>query len=168
MTESKATAANPAGKGLRIALAVSVALNLAVAGLAAGAFFKHGGPEGRDGMIRDLGFGPYTEALAPADRDALRRAFIAKVPDMRKSRTAMRQNQQDLLTALRAQPFDKDRLVAVMQAQSDRASAQFGTGQALLQELLLNMSVESRREFADRLEQRLARGRDKPRAQSGG
>ena len=163
MTDGKATVTNSAGKGLRIALAVSVALNLAVAGLAAGAFFKHGGPEGRDGMIRDLGFGPFTEALSPADRDALRRAFIAKVPDIRKSRSAMRQNQQELLAALRAQPFDKDRLVAVMQAQSDRASAQLGTGQALLQDLLLNLSDEARREFAGRLEQRLARGRVSPK-----
>lgn len=162
MQENQTEAKAP-NKKLRIALAVSVALNLAVAGMAAGAYFKHGGPEGRDAIIRDLGFGPFTDALSPEDRDALRRAFLAKVPDIRKSRNAMRQNQQDLLAALRADPFDQAQLLAVMAAQSSRTATQLGTGQDLLKDLLLGMSQDARLAFADRLEERLGRGRDKPK-----
>jgi hypothetical protein len=50
-------------RGVKIALALSVALNLAVAGLAVGAWLSDDGP--RRGMPRDLGFGPFSEALDP-------------------------------------------------------------------------------------------------------
>jgi uncharacterized membrane protein len=163
MTQTKETTAKAPNRGLRIALAVSVALNLGILGMMAGAWFNHGGPEGRGGDFRDLGFGPFTEALSPEDRVALRKAFIARMPDLREARRAMRQNQQDLLAALRADPFDKARLEVVLAAQSARAASQLGTGQDLLKDLLIQMTPEARHSFADRLEDRLSRGRDKPK-----
>lgn len=162
MTQTDQNAAKSSSKGLRIALAVSVALNLGVAGMMIGAFVHHEGPGGRDAGIRDLGFGPFTEALSPDERDALRRAFIAKVPDLRDARRAMRQTQQDVLAALRAVPFDQARLDAALTAQSQRATTQLGTGQQLIRDLLSNMTDQARLAFADRLQERLSRGRDKP------
>ena len=50
MTDAQSLAVKPASKALRIALAISVALNLAVAGVMAGAYLNHGGPAGRGGM----------------------------------------------------------------------------------------------------------------------
>ena len=46
------------------------------------------GPD-RDG-VRDLGFGPFTEALNREDRAALRQAFLAKAPDLRQARQRVR------------------------------------------------------------------------------
>ena len=66
------------GKGLRIALGISVALNLLVVGLVAGALLRDGDPRAR--MVRDLDFGPFTEALSPRDREALRRSFVERAP----------------------------------------------------------------------------------------
>ena len=75
MTQSPDTTATaPKPKALRYVLVASLALNLAVVGLFAGMALHHGGfgPD-RDG-VRDLGFGPFTEALDEGDRAALRKA----------------------------------------------------------------------------------------------
>jgi Spy/CpxP family protein refolding chaperone len=155
--------AAPRGKGLRIALAVSVALNLAVLGMVAGAALHGGGMMGwRDG-VRELGFGPFTEALDRDQRDALRRAFFAKAPDFRNARQAMRVDTQALLTALRAEPFDPAALSAIMEAQRQRLIGQLDLGQGLMRDFLIAMAPEARHAFADRLEQRLQHsGGDKP------
>lgn len=162
MTQTEEIKPKAPNRGLRIALAVSVALNLGILGMMAGAWFNHVGPGGRSGDFRDLGFGPFTEALSHDDRAALRKAFIAKMPDMREARRAMRQTQQDLLAALRADPFDRARLETVLAIQSDRSASQLAMGQSLLKDLLVQMTPEARHSFADRLEERLSRGRDKP------
>jgi uncharacterized membrane protein len=146
------------GRGLRIALAVSVALNLAVVGVVVGALVKHDGPAGRmEG--RDLGFGAFTEALNPDQRATLRRGFIAKMPDLRAARQEMRADQKTLLASLRAEPFDPAALSAVLTSQSQRAAGQLAVGQGLLRDLLLSMDAEARHGFADRLEERLKKGR---------
>ena len=67
-----ATPPTRAPRWMKIVLALSLALNLAVAGLALGAFLKDGP---RRGMPRDLSFGPFTEAFSADDRRALREAF---------------------------------------------------------------------------------------------
>ena len=72
-------------RGLKIALAVSVALNLAVAGVVVGAWMKDGPSRG---MPRDLSFGPFSEALGPEDRRALRKALAERAPGFREARAA--------------------------------------------------------------------------------
>jgi uncharacterized membrane protein len=143
------------GKGLRIALAVSVALNLAVAGMAAGSFMHdRGGPSG----VRELGFGPFTEALSREDRAELRRALVAKLPEMRQARQEVMQDSQDLLAALRAEPFVEAQLMAVMEAQRVRMTQRLEIGQGLMRDFLLAMTPEARRAFADRLDRGLHHG----------
>ena len=145
------------GKGLRIVLAVSVALNLAVAGLFAGSFLKDhedGGPRG----VREIGFGPFSEALSREDRKALRRALLARMPEMRQARQAAAQDAQTLLGVLRADPFDPAQLAAVLEVQRVRMAARFEVGQSLMRDLLVAMTPEARRAFADRLEKRLHKG----------
>ncbi|OYU40041.1 MAG: hypothetical protein CFE33_05590 [Pseudorhodobacter sp. PARRP1] len=142
------------GRGLRIALAVSVALNLAVAGLFAGSVLKDhedGGPRG----VREIGFGPFSEALSREDRRALRGALIAKMPELRQARHEARQDAQNLLAVLRATPFDAAQLTAVLEAQRVRMAGRFEVGQSLMRDLLVGMTPEARQAFADRLENRL-------------
>lgn len=143
-----------AGKGLRIALALSVALNLAVVGVVAGAMLRDG-PGMRAAMVRDLGFGPYTEALSPEDRKALRRALFDRAPEIRDTRRLMRADTEALLALLRADPFDAAAFKARMEAQHQRMATQLRLGQDLLQDFIAAMSPEARRGFADRLEQGL-------------
>jgi len=153
--------AGKAGRGIRIALGISVALNLLVAGLVAGAVLRDGGP--RDRMVRDLDLGPFTEAFRPEDRDALRREFIARMPGMRDMRQEMRGDFGALLDVLRAEPFDLDAARAILDRQRGRMQERVDLGQALIVDRLAAMSAEERAAFADRLERRLrfgGRGRD--------
>ena len=149
--------AGRAGRGLRWVLAVSVALNLAVVGLVAGAMLREGGPHGR--MVRDLDFGPFTEALTEGDREALRRAFMARMPEMRDMRAAMRADFAALLAALRAEPFDAAALQGAVANQAGRMQRRLEVGQQIMLERIAAMTVADRRAFADRLEARLRDGR---------
>lgn len=142
------------GKGLRIALALSLALNLAVLGVVAGALL-HNGPGMRAAMVRDLGFGPYTEALTREDRKALRQALFEKAPELHDMRRMMRDDTEALLAILRADPFDAAAFRGRMEAQHQRMEAQMRLGQDLLQSYIADMPAESRRAFADRLERGL-------------
>lgn len=154
------------GRGLRIALALSVALNLAVLGVVAGAILRDGPILGA-GMVRDLGFGPYTEALVPEDRKALRRALFQRAPEMRDTRRLMREDAEALLAVLRADSFDPQAFRQRMESQHERMEKQLRLGQDLLQEFIAAMTPENRRAFADRLEAGLRRG-DKHHASGGG
>jgi uncharacterized membrane protein len=154
-TVVKAPIQKDGGKGLRIALAVSVALNLAVAGMAVGSFMHdRDGPAG----VRELGFGPFTEALSREDRAGLRRSLVAKLPEMRQVRQEVMQDSQNLLAALRADPFVEAQLTAVMEAQRARMAQRLEIGQGLMRDLLLAMTPEARLAFAARLEERLHHG----------
>ncbi len=159
---TKSDATNPqkpagAGKGLRIALAVSVALNLAVVGMGIGVML-HGGPGGHGDMVRDVGFGPFTEALAPEDRMALRGAFLTRLPDFRAERQRMRADSDAILAALRAVPFDPAGLDAALTTMQNHVTQRMDVGRALISDFLKAMTPEQRAAFADRLERSLRHG----------
>lgn len=148
------------GKAVRIALAVSVALNLAVIGIVAGALLRDG-PRGR--FIRELDFGPYGEAFSPADRAAMRDAFLSRDVNMRDMRDQMRSEGAALVALLRAETLDLSKLSALMQAQQGRMLDRIDLGRELVAERIAAMSAQERRAFADRLErafQHPPRGRD--------
>lgn len=149
------TAPPAPGRGLKIALAISVALNLAVAGLAFGAWL-HGGPW--RGMGHDMSLGPFSEALSPEDRQALRQAVFADRDAVRAGRDAARAEFARLLAALRADPYDPASTDAALAAIVTRTAGRLEKGQALLQARIEEMSPDDRRAFADRLETALNHG----------
>lgn len=144
---------------LHWALAASLGLNLAVAGVVIGAVARHGGMAHRGEMVRDPGFGPFTEALNPQQRAALREAFMAQAPQMRTARRQMRQEMVAVLAALRAEPFDPARLAALLKQQNTRMADRLALGQSLLGAFLADLDPAARLAFAVRLEERLARRR---------
>ena len=172
MTDTKQTAsptAPPAtpGRGLKIALAVSVALNLAVVGLVGG-MILHGGPGMRgDMMVRDMGFGPFDGALLPEDRDALRKQIQGRFGDIRAARQQMQADGVAILAAMRAEPFDPAALSAALDAQAEHLGARLEFGSTMIRDYLLALPDQARREFADRLEQRMRNGRDGERDKDG-
>lgn len=141
---------------MRILLAVSLTLNLAVLGMVGGAVLRS--HDGRHPLpVRDLGFGAFDGALSPEDRQELRRAFVDEGPDFRGARRAMRQDFSEILAALRADPFDPGALQAVLDRQNARGAEFFAFGQKLIFDRIAGMEPEARRAFADRLEQNLTR-----------
>lgn len=143
-------------RGVKIALALSVALNLAVAGLAVGAWLGDGPHRG---MPRDMSFGPFSEALDSDDRRALRKALLARLGEFRGQREAARAEFQALLTALRADPFEAEALKTALAALEARNAERLDLGRSLIEARLIEMTPEERAAFADRLEKGLKRGR---------
>jgi uncharacterized membrane protein len=141
-------------RGLKIALAVSVALNLAVAGLVAGAWLRDGPGHL---MPRDLSFGPFTEALNDSDRRELRRTLGERAHGFREARQEMQADLQALLATLRAEPFDPAAAETALTAIANRATDRLDLGRELLAGRILAMSDAERLAFADRLERGLKR-----------
>ena len=146
---------------MRIALAVSVALNLAILGAVAGSFLhERGGMGGRGEMGRDLGFGPFGEALAPDDRRVLRDWLKARAPELRSANSQRYADLTAVQAALRAQPFDPAALRAAFEAMRGRMEVQLALGHQALTEVILAMPDAQRLALADRLERGMQRGRE--------
>ena len=147
---------------VRALLVASLALNLAVAGLAAGWALRHGGDHAGHHPARlDMAGGPLTRALSDEDRRAIgremRAAWRARAgtgPDIGESFDA-------LVADLRSVPFDADRVAIQMRAQRDGFAARFEIGQAVLLTHLAAMSDAERAAYADRLEAQIAEYRAK-------
>ncbi len=138
-------AAPQGGRWKTWALVVSVALNLFVVAAFLGAGLRH------HRMGRDVGFGPYTEALTTEDRAALRGAFIAAAPEFRGNRREMAADMSRLAAVLRADPWDPAAAEAVLARQGARAEERFALGRSLFLDRLGQMTPEARAALADRI-----------------
>lgn len=147
------------GRGMKIALILSLTLNLLILGMMGGAMLAHGGPHGPGG-IRDIGFGPYTEALTGEDRKALREAFFKAAPDFRAGREEMRADVARLAAAIRAEPYDRAAVEAVMTSQAARIEDRLQLGRGLLLDRLDAMGPEARAALAERIEAMRRKHRD--------
>ena len=145
---------------LRIALAVSVGLNLSILGAVAGSFWHDGSAGGRGEMVRDLGFGPFGEALGQDDRRALREWLKARAPELRSANSQRYADLAAVQAALRAQPFDPDALRAALGAMRGRMESQLALGHEALTDVILAMPDGERLALADRLERGMRRGGD--------
>ncbi len=131
---------------LRIVFGVSVALNLAVAGLVAGAFLR---PDKREAGHRPPPIGAvlYRE-LSKEDRRVLRKAATGS----HEERAARRGEDADALAdALRSVPFDAARVDALLDQHGEQIEDfQRSVGKLWL-DRVVKMSDDERAEYADRL-----------------
>lgn len=137
---------------VRVLLGVSLALNLAVAGLAVGAAIRFGGPEKMRGP-QPLGAMLYRE-LPRQDRRALRDDNFGSRAERVERRRA---DNAELDAALRAVPFDPERVAAFL---DEQASRHHDLEQAMRKAWLLRvegMSLSERAAYADRLAEVMAR-----------
>lgn len=140
---------------MRILLVLSLALNLAVIGLIVGA-----GVSGRFGdrppRSFDFGLGPVARALESDERRAigreLRRDGALRGYDMR-------QGANDMVAALRAEPFEPETLRELMALQAAHVGQLQRSAQDALLDQITAMTPERRAAFAEKLEQELQRGR---------
>ncbi|MBR9652866.1 periplasmic heavy metal sensor [Thalassovita aquimarina] len=136
----------------RIVLFASLALNLAVLGMAVGAFMRFGPPGDGRPVRADQVAGVYTYALAPEDRRRIGRAFFREHRDALPSREAMKSDFNAMVAALRAHPFEADTAAAILQRQLEFGQKRAELGHRLLLQHLSEMSDEDRSAYADRLE----------------
>lgn len=149
----------PARKRSRIAvrllLFVSLAANLAVAGVVIGAMAKH--PH-RDGPPRaDRIGGVFSYALTHEDRREIGREMMQQVRANRPERGEVKAEFQRILTALRSDPYDGTALEESMQNQLREAMRRQDIGQKLLVQRISQMTPDERADFAGRLEEALNR-----------
>lgn len=139
---------------VKIAFAISLALNLAVVGIIAGAIVRHGGQgELARGHASISAFGaPYMRALSKPQRreigQEVRQALGPAVPDRRARRAAFR----EVLDSLRADPFDRGRLAAATRQQAQTAVSVQAAAQAAWLDLVSQMSPDERESYADAIE----------------
>lgn len=162
MTDGPMTPAGPvppsgAPRWMKVLLAVSLALNLGVLGLVGGAALRGAGDRGRPD-VRDIGFGPFSDALSPQDRQELRRAFLRDGGNPREMRRLMRSEVGTLLQVLRTEPLQEAELRAAFSQFQQSGQERLDLGQRLLADRIIAMSPDDRARFADRLEEVMARG----------
>jgi uncharacterized membrane protein len=147
------------GRGVKIALFVSLAINVLVLGLVVGAMTHRW--RDRDMMqgpaLADLGFGPYIAALNDDDRKELVREVLGNAKDFRKNREEIRAGIESLLVLLRAPDFDAAAFEANLKAQSLKLEERRALGIDLFVRRVTEMSPEARGELADRLARFLRR-----------
>ena len=135
--------AKPTTRGLRIAFMASVALNLLLMGLIAGAIAR--GPGMRHSMMGpDAGFGPLTDSLSREDRRALRERYEALRPDYRAERGKMRDDFLALAQLLSAPVWDQDAAEAILARQGGRATARLQEGRRVFLDFLSDLSPPAR------------------------
>lgn len=162
MTDIPKTGADPvpssgAPRWMKVLLAVSLAMNLGVLGLVGGAALRGAGDRARPDM-RDIGFGPFSDALSSQDRQELRRAFLQDGGNPRAMRRMMRDEVGTLLQVLRTDPLQEAALRNALGQVQQLGQERLVLGQRLLADRIVAMSPQDRARFADRLEQITARG----------
>ena len=148
---------------VKVLLVLSLALNLLVLGLVAGAGWHHyqrgeGWHHGKRSHM-PMGLRLYGRALERGDREALIAAARAEMGEAGAGRRELRAHFSGVVTVLRAEPFSPEALAEALAAQRATAGAYFARGHDLLVAHVAGMSPEARRVFADRLEGRLERYR---------
>jgi len=135
--------------GWRVLLIGSLVLNLLVVGVVAGALVR--GDRGLKPPSRIEAAGPYARAMSEADRRAIalrvRQSEAGRAMSLRARRALI----EDLVAAISAEPFEPERVAAVLGTLRARADAVSAEVEAALLERLVLMSPEDRAAFADRL-----------------
>ena len=147
------------GKGLRWALGISLALNLLVVGVLAGASIAALNSDGRKGggpgpAVFGQSIGPVIQSFDPQDRRAMARAMRRGAQEIGLSRRSCEEGLQQLSTQIAAEPFDRAALVAVMEQQRDQVQAVQTLALQVILERISMMSDEERARLAERLEAR--------------
>jgi uncharacterized membrane protein len=146
----------PAGKGVRIALILSLAVNLLFIGLLCGAAIG-GHWKGTHKMAMDVGFGPLTAALSREDRKAMAESFMRMAPGFGAERQAADADFFILIKALRADPWDSAAANAALERQSARSLLRLDRGRIVLLDHIATMSATARQDLAARIEAEMGR-----------
>lgn len=152
------------GRGIKIALALSLALNLGVAGVLGGAALRMQGDEGRDGgrrAQRDISFAPFTAALTRDQRHQILQDMGSDKRGIRDMRAQLGSDLDAVLTSLRADPFDAAAVDAALARQGARLSARADAGRQALVSLIATMSDDERADYVRRLEKEVTRRPDR-------
>lgn len=149
-----ADAIKASGRGMRVVLILSLALNLLFLGVGAGAVWhRHSMRE--HGMAGRDGFGLLAMSLPREDRRALRDRFEKAAGDSADGGGQMRADFTELAGLLRADSWDADAAARVLARQGARGAERLAQGQKIMLDYLAGLTPTARRDLADRIEERV-------------
>lgn len=142
---------NKGPRWVKIALGVSLSVNLLIAGLAIGTFsnVKKNGPPIRAGETA----GAYTFALSPKDRREIGKALLSQSREAGSTRAQIVAEYHNMVEVLTAEEFDRAAAKEILDRQFGFANERRISSEILLLDRLEKMSVEERKEFAERLKE---------------
>lgn len=162
MAQTKETAPNTGKKRLagwtRVLLFGSLAVNLLIAGMVAGAVFRNTGERADGRELRDMGFGFFGAALSGGDRRAIGQEMAKNSTVLRANRQHVRDQMVHFLSALRAVPYDRDMVSDLSGALQSKLADRQRVGQNVLLDRIAAMSDKQRAAYANRLERSMKRG----------
>jgi uncharacterized membrane protein len=160
---------------MRLVLIASLAVNLAVVGVVAGAALRGGDHKGQSGEMRaramqsrDVGFGPYVAAFEGPQRRTLGRAFVSKAGRQDKAQNTVQAQFEDILALLKTDTFDADAFEAAMRAQLSSLAEMQSIGVDVIVNQVAKMTPEARAVYAKRLDQALTRPPHREPTREGG
>ncbi|CUI90078.1 periplasmic heavy metal sensor [Cognatishimia activa] len=162
MSDETPQAKTPMRRSLRVLLFASLAANLIVVGLVAGAVFgkdRQGVKPPRSGDF----MGAYTRALPDEDRRAIGKSIREYHRKSGIGRDQARAQFQEMLAMLRATPFDAGAMTERLELQAQAAFDRRQAAQVFWLERVEAMSDAERQDYADQIEAQLKRlPRNKP------
>lgn len=148
---------------LRLLLIGSLALNLLVVGVIAGALLSPDGPRAQRAQLAErVTAMPFLRALESDDRRELFRG-LRNQPAVQRAAEPMRVSPEVILTVVRAEPFDAEALAQIMEQQRRAGLDRQARGERALIVKLSEMSPSERAKYADRLEEAFERRGPKKR-----
>lgn len=140
---------------VKVVLAASLAVNLAIVGLVAGFVLRGGVPMA--GPLPGMGYAtPYMIALP---KDARRQVFRAVRDDESlPNRRERRDDYEDMTRAIRATPFDAAAVNAVLDRQVDAQARVQAAARSAWVQTVSGMSGAARAAYADEIAEMLRRG----------
>jgi len=148
----------PMRRSLRVLLFASLAANLVIVGLVAGSVLgkdRDGRKPPRDGDF----MGAYTRALPDDDRRAIGRLIRDHHRKSGISRSEAREQFQQMLSVLRATPFDEEALRGKMAAQAQASFERRQAAQQFWLDRIAAMSDVERQDYADQIEAQIKSAR---------
>lgn len=142
-------------RGVKIALALSLAANLLIVGLAVGVFTQV--QRAAPAMKFNESGGAYTRALTPQDRRSIGREMGERFRTILRDREPARADYERMIEILSAETFDREAAQAVLQSQAQVAQERRALSEELLLDRLAAMTPEERANFAARLTNTLQR-----------
>lgn len=145
---------------VKVLLAVSLALNFAIAGFVGGSVMRV------QREAREEGPGAGFAFIKALDREDRRETLRSMRDVSRVARRESRQEMAQILEILRAEPLDEDKLRLLLNDQVARVGQVQLRISSRVFELVVQMGPEARMAYADRVEEVLKRG-SRPKGQPG-
>ncbi|WP_341234160.1 periplasmic heavy metal sensor [uncultured Sulfitobacter sp.] len=145
------------GRWMRWALGLSLGVNLLIAGLVVGAAYRFDGPHGGGGSSMRAYGTPYIMALEDERRRDLFKELRQNKPAGHLTRRARRALYEEVVSAIRAEPFDVARVRSALDQQANASVAVQQAVQDVWLKEIETMDDAARAAYADRLQDVLSR-----------